>query len=280
MQVKTMRISAPNLLRRLLVLMILVTSLSACGPSLRYRPADVLPKGAVELGAGLGLAVDAEENAFGGAEVQTWLRGGVADRVEMGLRFWTYTLVSAAGSVDLRIQLVRGPIDISLDGSVLAGVCCELGEDNQLLAGALGFDTGLSIGKRFGGARGPAVYFAPHLQMSWTLPQEKYWPMLLSLPIGVDIPLGAAPFALRPEFIVSGELYRNGDQSWRVGGGIALALQLPSPKEIKARRAARRKAKEEAELKLLEESLKGYGLGDAKSSGESEGDSKFGGKAL
>jgi len=188
----------------------------------------------------------------------------VDNRVEMGARFWTYTLISAGGSIDLRIQVLRGPLDITLDGSVLAGVCCELGEDQSLLAGALGFDSGFSIGKRLGGARGPAIYFAPHFQMSWTLPREKYWPMLLSLPLGVDIPLGNAPIALRPEFVVVGEFYRNGDNSWRVGGGLALALQPPSPKKLKQQREAKRRAREEAQLKELSDQRKRYGLGDKK----------------
>jgi len=223
-----------------------------------------MPKGAVELGAGVGLAVDTRDNSFGGSEIQTWIRGGVDDRVELGARFWTYTLISAGGAFDLRIQVARGPIDISLDGSVLAGVCCELGEDQNLLAGALGFDTGFSIGKRLGGARGPALYVAPHFQMSWTLPREKYWPMLLSIPVGVDIPLGAAPIALRPEFVVIGEIYRNGDTSWRVGGGLALAIQPPPPKKLKAQREARRRAKEAAQLEELEHQRKRYGLGTPK----------------
>jgi len=258
-------------INRLLPFLLLVAVMAAgCGPAYRYRPAEIMPKGAVELGAGFGAGVDARNNGFAGAEIQTWIRGGVDDRVEMGARFWTYTLISAAGSIDLRIQVVRGPIDITLDGSVLAGVCCELGEDQQLLAGALGFDTGFSIGKRLGGIRGPAVYFAPHFQMSWTLPQEKYWPMLLSLPVGLDIPLGNAPVALRPEFVVVGEILRNGDNAWRVGGGIGLAIQPPSPKKLREQREARRRAREEAQMKELLDQRKRYGLGDPKDKDPSE----------
>jgi len=252
--------------RLLLVVLFVGTLSSACGPAYRYRPAEVLPKGAVEFGAGVGLAADTSDNSFGGAEIQTWFRGGVDGRAEVGARFWTYTLLSAGGAIDLRVQVARGPVDISLDGSVLAGVCCELGEDQTLLAGALGFDTGFSIGKRLGGARGPAIYFAPHFQMSWTLPREKYWPMILSLPVGVDIPLGAAPLALRPEFVVVGEILRDGDTSWRVGGGIALAIQPPSPKLLRARREAKKKAREAAQAEELERQRNRYGLG--KSSGE------------
>jgi hypothetical protein len=249
-----------NLLRLLLPLILLSLLGVGCGPAYRYRPAQIMPKGAVELGAGGGLAADTRNNSFGGFELQTWIRGGVDDRVEIGARFWTYTLISAAGAFDLRIQVARGPVDISLDGSVVAGVCCELGEDQNLLAGALGFDTGFSIGKRLGGERGPAIYFAPHFQMSWTLPREKYWPMLLSLPLGLDIPLGNAPLALRPEFVVVGEIYRNGDQAWRVGGGIGLAVQPPSPKKLRAQREAARRARDEAQLKELEAQRKRYGL--------------------
>ena len=248
-------------LRVLLVVLFAATVCSACGPAYRYRPAEVLPKGAVEFGAGVGLAADTSDNSFGGGEIQTWIRGGVDGRAEIGARFWTYTLISAGGAFDLRIQVARGPVDISLDGSVLAGVCCELGEDQTLLAGALGFDTGFSIGKRLGGARGPALYFAPHFQMSWTLPREKYWPMLLSLPIGLDIPLGAAPLALRPEFVVVGEIFRTGDTSWRVGGGVALAIQPPSPKRIRAQREAKKKAREAEQAAELEKQRNRYGLG-------------------
>jgi len=258
------------LLRTLLLLVVLSLLGVGCGPAYRYRPADIMPKGAVEFGAGVGLAADTSDNSFGGGEFQTWVRSGVDDRVELGARFWTYTLISAGGAFDLRIQVARGPIDLSLDGSVLAGVCCELGVDQTLLAGALGFDLGFSVGKRLGGARGPALYFAPHFQMSWTLPREKYWPMLLSLPLGLDIPLGTAPISLRPEFVVVSEIYRNGDNSWRVGGGLALAVQPPTPKKLRAQREAKRQAREDAQLQELEQQRKRYGLSKKKDDESSE----------
>ncbi|MEE2829394.1 MAG: hypothetical protein VX498_09410 [Myxococcota bacterium] len=242
----------------LLLLALLV--LSACGPAYRFRPADTLPRGAVEMGAGVGVAGDTRDNSFGGMEVQAWIRGGASDRVEIGGRFWTYTFVTAGGAFDLRIQLVRGPFDLSLDGSVLVGVCCELGEDANLLSGALGFDGGFSVGKRLGGARGPAIYLSPHFQMSWTLPQEPDWPMLLSLPLGVDIPVGSSPLSLRPEFVVVGEITRDGESAWRVGGGLGLALRPPSPKKVRARRKAREKSKKEADDAALETMRKRYGL--------------------
>jgi len=231
-----------------------------CGPAYRYRPAEIMPKGTTEFGAGFGAAGDTQNNEFGGAEVQAWIRGGASERVEVGGRFWTYTFISAGGAFDLRIQLVRGPVDITLDGSILGGVCCELGEDANVLAAAVGFDTGFSIGKRLGGARGPAIYFSPHYQMSWTLPQEKAWPMLISLPLGLDIPLGEAPIALRPEFVVVGEIGRDGSNAWRVGGGIGVAIQPPSPKQLRARREAKRKAKDASEKDDLEEMRRRYGL--------------------
>lgn len=255
---------------RLICCLVLVAVFgSACGPVYRLRPAETLPRGTAEIGAGFGAAGDTEENEFGGMEVQAWVRGGASERVEIGGRFWTYTFVTAGGAFDLRIQLVRGPIDVTLDGSVLGGVCCELGDEATILAAAVGFDGGFSIGKRFGGVRGPAIYFSPHFQMSWTLPSENDWPMLLSLPIGVDVPLGSAPVALRPEFVVVGAIGRDGGSAWRVGGGIGLALQPPSPKKLREQREAKKKKKAEQETEDLDAMRKLYGL-DKKKAPEPE----------
>lgn len=243
-----------------LLLLASVLGLVGCGPALRYRPADTLPKGAVEIGAGLGAAARAEDGSFGGAELQAWVRGGVDPRVEIGGRFWTYSLASFGGAFDFRAQPVKGPFDLTVDVSVLAGGCCGVGQKNHTLAAAVGIDGGISVGKRFGGPRGPAFYLAPHFQYSWVFPEPQDWPKQLFLPVGMDIPLGPVPLAIRPEFVAVALFHDGGDVAWRVGGGVAIALQVPSPKELRERMVARRAAKEQEEKEALERMRKTYGL--------------------
>ncbi len=265
---------APNLARGLsrLLLALVALGLVGCGPALRYRPADTLSKGAVEVGAGLGAAARAEDGSFGGAELQAWVRGGVDPRVEIGGRFWTYTLASFGGSFDFRAQPVRGPFDLTVDVSVLGGACCGAGAKNHTLAAAVGFDAGLSIGKRFGGPRGPAFYLSPHFQYSWVFPEPQDWPKQLFLPVGVDVPLGPAPLSIRPEFVAVALFHDGGRTDWRVGGGVAIALLAPSPAELRARREARRAAKEAEEREALEKMRRAYGLDDEPEPVEPEGE--------
>jgi hypothetical protein len=246
-------------LRRLalLTLAALTVGLVGCGPAMRYRPANTMPKGAVEVGAGLAVAAEAGDASFGGAEIQAWVRGGVHSRVEIGGRFWTYSLSSFGGAFDFRAQLISGPIDISLDLSALAGGCCGSGPKSRTLGAGVGLDGGMSIGKRFGGPRGVAFYISPHFQYSWAFPAAQDWPMLLSIPIGVDLPLGPVPLSIRPEFIAVGLFYDGGIVRWRFGGGIGIALQGPTPAQIQERRAAK-KAEEEDDLERMRSI---YGLG-------------------
>ena len=254
-----MALPDPRRLRRLVLLASALT-LVGCGPALRYRPADTLPKGVVEIGAGLGAAARAEDGDFGGAELQAWVRGGVEPRIEIGGRFWTYTLATFGGAFDFRAQPVAGPFDLTVDVSILAGACCGAGDKNHTLGAAVGFDGGISVGKRFGGPRGPAFYLAPHFQYSWVFPEAQDWPKQLFLPVGVDIPLGPVPLSIRPEFVAVALFHDGGDVAWRVGGGIGLAVQPPSPKELRDRRAARKAAKKRAEEEALERMRKTYGL--------------------
>ncbi len=235
---KTPTKAAPVLISLLVVLAV------GCGPAHRYRPADTLSKGMVEVGAGIGAAARMESGEPGGAEVQAWVRGGVADRVELGGRFFTYSFSSFGGAFDFRAQLVRGPIDLSVDISALGGLCCGVGNKNNTLGAAVGIDAGFSIGKRFGGVRGPAFYLAPHFQYSWALPLAHDWPKQLFLPVGADIPLGRSPISIRPEFLAVALFHNNGEIRWRVGGGIGVALQGPSPKQLRERRAERKADRE------------------------------------
>jgi hypothetical protein len=245
---------------RYVLLIASVLGLVGCGPALRYRPADTMPVGTVEVGAGLGAAARADDGEFGGAELQAWIRGGAASRVEVGGRFWTYTLATFGGAFDFRAQPVRGPFDLTVDVSLLGGACCGAGEKNNTLAAAIGFDVGLSVGKRFAGPRGPAFYIAPHFQYSWVFPEPQDWPKQLFLPVGVDIPLGPLPIAIRPEFVAVALIHDGGSTSWRVGGGVAIALQPPSPKQVRERIAARKAARRAAEEEEIERMRKTYGL--------------------
>ncbi len=230
--------------RRLLLIPAFLLLLPACGPALRYRPADTLPRGTVEVGGGVGAAARAEDGTFGGAEIQGWLRGGVHERVEVGGRFWTYTLSSFGGAFELRAALIKGPVDLTVDLGLIAGACCGAGDKNHTLAAAIGFDGGFSFGKRFG-VRGPAFYIAPHFQYSRVLPVAQDWPMQLYLPVGADLPLGPGPVSIRPEFFAVALFHDNGVVRWRVGGGVGLALQGPGPKQLRERIAARKAAAEE-----------------------------------
>ena len=234
----------------------LLLSTVGCGPALRYRPADTLPKGMVEVGGGFAGAARAAEGDFGGTELQAWVRGEEHDRVEIGGRFWSYSFVSFGGAFEMRAQLVRGPIDLSLDLGALAGGCCGAGDRNKTLAAAIGVDAGLTFGKRFGGVRGPAFYLAPHVQYSRVLPLAQDWPIQLFLPVGADIPLGPSPFSIRPEFFAAALFHQEGVIKWRVGGGVGLAIQGPSAKLLRERREAKRKADEDPEAAMR----KRYGL--------------------
>ena len=146
-----------------------------------------------------------DDGSFGGGEMQLWVRGGANDRVEVGGRAFTHMFSSFGGAFDLRFAPIKGPIDISLDMALLGGVCClQRFQTNRVLGAGVGIDLGFSVGKRFGGQNSPAVYLAPHVQLSRTFPLEKDWPIQLFMPFGVDIPLGKTPMRLRPEIMVAG----------------------------------------------------------------------------
>lgn len=217
-----------------------------CGPAHRYRPADTLPRGMVEVGGGVGAGVRMDDGSFGGGELQAWLRGGADNRVEVGGRFFTHMLSTFGGAFELRVAAIKGPFDLSIDLGVLGGACCGAGKSNRTLGAAVGLDAGLSIGKRFGSGRHhPAIYFAPHFQLSWVLPMEKEWPKQLYLPLGFDIPLGRSPLRLRPEVLGIGLFYGSGDMEWRVSGGLAIAIQGPGFKlahKLQRQRRARKAA--------------------------------------
>jgi len=216
----------------------LSSTLLGCGPAFRYRPADTLAKGHVEVGGGVGAGVRMGDGSFGGGELQAWVRGGASDRVEVGGRFYSHMLSSFGGAFDLRFAPVKGVIDLSLDFSLLGGACCLAGNENSVLGAAIGVDLGFSIGKRFGHEHAPAIYFAPHFQLSRTLPLERDWPMQLFMPVGVDIPLGKTIMRLRPEIVVAGLFYKGNRMDWRIAGGVGLALSGPGAKLVKERRRA------------------------------------------
>ncbi len=207
-----------------------------------------MAKGMVEVGGGVGAGVRMDDGTFGGGELQGWVRGGVDNRVELGGRFFSYMLTSFGGAFDVRVAPIKGPIDISIDLTILAGACCGAGQKNATLAAGFGVDGGFSIGKRFGGTAAPALYFSPHFQMSWTVPIEKDWPKQLFLPIGLDIPLGRSPIRIRPEVLGIGLFYKQGVTQWRLAGGVGLAIQGPNPKlakKLKADKLAREAAEAE-----------------------------------
>lgn len=212
-----------------------------------------MAKGMVEFGGGVGAGVRMDDGSFGGGELQAWLRGGVDSRVELGGRFFSYMLSTFGGAFDVRVAPVKGPIDISIDLTLLAGACCGAGNRNATLAAGFGVDGGFSIGRRFGGTHAPALYFSPHIQISWTVPVEKDWPKQLFLPIGMDIPLGRSPFRIRPEVMGIGLFYKQGVMQWRLSGGVALAITGPSPKLAKKLRQDRL-AREAREAEIEAES--------------------------
>lgn len=230
------------------VLLLLVLATVGCGPAYRFRPAETLPKGTVEIALGVGAAARAETGEFGGSELVGFVRGGVDKRIELGGRFWTYSFASFGGAFEARIQAFRGPIDLTIDVGLLAGACCAAVGHGQILGAVVGMDGGFSLGKRFGGPTGPAFYVAPHVQGSWTIPHDPSWPVQLFLPVGMDLPIPKTPLHVRPEFLVAG-LFQSADQhTWRVGGGIALALQGPTPKRMAAEQQKRKRAQDEADL--------------------------------
>jgi hypothetical protein len=210
----------------------------------------------VEVGGGFAAALRAEEGDFGGTELQGWVRGGVHDRIELGGRFWSYSFVSFGGAFEFRAQLIRGPVDLSLDLGVVAGACCGAGDRNKTLGAAFGGDVGLTFGKRFGGSRGPAFYVAPHVQYSRVVPLAQNWPVQLFLPVGADLPLGPSPCSIRPEVFAVALFSAPGVVSWRVGGGVGFAIQGPSAKVMRERRLARKAAQEDPEAAMR----KRYGL--------------------
>ena len=224
--------------------LLFASTLLGCGPAFRYRPADTLAKGHVEFGGGVGAGVRMGDGSFGGGELQAWVRGGAHDRVEIGGRFFSHMLSSFGGSFDLRFAPIKGPIDISLDLSLLAGACCLAGNENRVLGAAVGIDGGFSIGKRFGREWAPAVYFAPHVQLSRTIPFERDWPNQLFLPIGMDIPLGKTIMRIRPEVVVIGLFHKEGRMDWRIAGGVGMALSGPGTKLLRERKRAAREARE------------------------------------
>jgi len=232
----------PRLLAALLVLSVVAVS-AGCGPAFRFRPPEVLPKDTIEVGVAMGAGARMDTGTFGGTELQAWVRGGVADRLEFGGRVFTHTFSSVGGAFDFRVQAVRGPFDLTLEGSFLGGGCCGIGPKNRTLAGAVGFDGGLSVGKRFGPDL-PAIYVAPHFQMSWTFPIQQAWPKQLFVPVGMDIPLGRLPLSIRPEMVVVALFRPDGAPvEWRVGGGVGFAVHGPDVARI-AQRKQRAKAAE------------------------------------
>ncbi len=233
---------------RRFLLLLLVFSAVGCGPAFRFRPAETLPKGTVEVALGLGAAARAETGEFGGSELIGSVRGGVDPRVEIGGRFWTYSFATFGGGFDVRVQVIRGPIDLTIDAGLLAGGCCGAAGKWNVVGAALGIDGGFSIGKRLGGPKAPAIYLAPHVQGSWTIPSDDNWPVQLYLPLGADIPLPRTPLHLRPEFLVVGLFTGPEQHTWRVGGGLALALQGPGPKQLVQQQKRRREEREAAEL--------------------------------
>ncbi len=239
---------------RMLLPLLLVAAVG-CGPAHRFRSPDILPKGDVEVGGAIGLAVDTTaaeagaNNPFGGAEVQAWLRGSPSNYVEVGGRFWTHSFNTYGGAFELRIAPVRRPVAFSIDLGLLAGACCAArgphadadNEFNNLAAGG-GFDVGVTIGARIGGDAGPAPYFSPHFQKVWTFPPDPGFPMLLLFPVGVDIPLGTTVLHLRPEFLVSVLIYEEIDPQVRLGGGVAFAIQGPGFEKLREQQRAKKAA--------------------------------------
>ncbi len=247
------------------VLVVFLGSLWGCGPAFRFRPANTMPKGNVEMFAGFGMGgriipteAKTEDDGttteagtmtrFGGAEITAGIRGAPSHRSEVGYRFWTYSLSTFGNALEIRIAAVKKPFDLTFEFGGLFGMCCGLGNDQRIFALGGGFDAGFSVGKRFGDEKMPAFYVSPHFQMTWTFPPENYWPYLLYIPIGLDIPLGTTIFALRPELTIVVEFYPESPATGRVAGGIGLGIQLPSPKSLKEKKKAKKAEDEQASL--------------------------------
>ena len=247
-----------RLLVAMLVTVVVPVMLSACGPAFRFRPAGLLAAGDVEVGGGLGAGVLLDNGTAGGAEGQVYVRWTPekAPRLELAHRFFTHSFITMGWSPEFRIQPVMGPFDLTIDFGGVFGLCwtmaCGQETTEHPVGAALGFDVGLSVGKRFGGEKAAALYFSPHYQMAWTI-LDPNWPgrMLLHFPVGMDIPLGNPHISLRPEVVFVLQI-RGNDLSplKRLAGGIAIAVNGPSPKKLrrmkKEKAAAKKAAAEDA----------------------------------
>jgi hypothetical protein len=250
---------AARLLIAALVAVVVPVMLSACGPAFRFRPAGLLAAGDVEIGGGMGAGALLDgDGGFGGAELQAFVRWTPekAPRLELSHRFWTYTLISMGWAPEFRIQPVKGPFDLTIDFGGIFGLCwtleCGQDIDEHPIAAAIGFDVGLSVGKRFGGEKAVALYFSPHYQMAWTV-VDPNWPgrKLLHFPVGLDIPLGNKRISLRPEIVFTLQIRSAGFAPLkRIGGGIALALNGPSPKKARKLRKQRKAAEAATSRKM------------------------------
>ena len=240
----------------MLVALVVPVMLSACGPAFRFRPAGLLAAGDVEVGGGLGAGVLLDNGTPGGAEGQVFVRWTPqkAPRLELAHRFFTHSFISMGWSPEFRIQPVKGPFDLTIDFGGVFGLCwtlaCGQETTEHPIGAAIGFDVGLSVGKRFGGDKAAAIYFSPHFQMAWTV-VDPNWPgkRLLYFPVGMDIPLGTPHISLRPEILLALQI-RGSDLAplKRLAGGIAIAFNGPGPKKLrrmKKDKAAAKKAAEE-----------------------------------
>lgn len=108
----------------------------------------------------------------------------------------------------------------------------------------------MTVGGRIGGELGPAPYFAPHFNMTFTIESvlsssnRSGRQDLLFLPVGVDIPLGKSPLRLRPEFLAALQFQPGLAPDARLGGGIALAVQGPGFEKIRKMNEAKKEGKE------------------------------------
>ena len=259
-----LRARLKQLVAGLLVAVVAPLVLSACGPAFRFRPAGLLAAGDVEVGGAIGAGVLLDNGTAGGAESQLYVRWTPekAPRLELAHRFFTHSFVSMGWSPEFRIQAVKGPFDLTIDFGGVFGLCWTLacGQDvsEHPVGAAVGFDVGMSVGKRFGSEKAAAVYFSPHYQMAWTV-VDPNWPgkRLLHFPVGMDIPLGNPHISLRPELVFVLQLRSGGlEPLKRLGGGIAIAINGPSPKKakrLKKEKAAALKAKQEADSERAKE---------------------------
>ena len=230
------------------LILVLVASVAGCGPALRMRSPDILAKGDVEVGAGIGLAGDVQTGGYGGAEVAAWVRGSPSNYSEVGGRFWTSSFNTFGGALEVRIAPVRRPVAFSIDLGLQAAACCGSGARNHTAGIGGGFDAGFTFGGRILNDFGPAPYFSPHFQMTWVFPPDPGFEAgrMLFLPVGVDIPLGKSPFHLRPEFIVAVTFPKGLDPGVRLGGGIGFAISGPGAEKVKAEQQAKKAAQDEA----------------------------------